>query len=145
MNLNQISLPARDLAASIAFYQALGLTPIVRTAIYARFELPDGEATLSLHQTDAKLGDEGVYVYFECDDLDRRVRDLQVKGIAFASEPEDKRWLWREAWLTDPAGNRLCLFTAGANRKNPPWRLGASNSARRREDIGSCRNDFEPS
>jgi catechol 2,3-dioxygenase-like lactoylglutathione lyase family enzyme len=125
VNLNQISLPARDLSASIAFYRALGLTLIVETPIYARFELPDGEATMSLHQTDAKLSDEGVYVYFECDDLDERVIALKAKGIVFESDAEDQRWLWREAWLMDPCGNRLCMFKAGENRKNPPWRIGA--------------------
>jgi catechol 2,3-dioxygenase-like lactoylglutathione lyase family enzyme len=124
VNLNQISLPARDLGSSIAFYQALGLTLIVKTPIYARFELPDGEATMSLHHTNAKLGEQGVYVYFECDSLDERVIALKAKGIVFESGPEDKRWLWREAWLMDPAGNRLCLFKAGENRKNPPWRIG---------------------
>lgn len=123
MNLNQISLPARDIKASIAFYQMLGLTLIVETQIYARFELPDGEATMSLHKTDAALGEGGIYVYFECADLDERVKALQAKGIVFENEPKDQRWLWREAWLKDPAGNWLCLYLAGENRKNPPWRI----------------------
>ena len=123
MNLNQISLPARDIKASIAFYRKLGLTLIVETQIYARFELPDGEATMSLQKTDAALGEEGIYVYFECADLDARVKALQAEGIVFENEPEDQRWLWREAWLKDPAGNQLCLYRAGENRKNPPWRI----------------------
>ncbi|MFZ5672364.1 MAG: VOC family protein [Pseudomonadota bacterium] len=123
MNLNQISLPARDIKASIAFYRRLGLTLIVETEIYARFELPDGEATMSLHKTEAALGEEGVYVYFECADLDARVKALQTQGIVFENEPEDQRWLWREAWLKDPAGNWLCLYLAGENRKDPPWRI----------------------
>lgn len=123
MNLNQISLPAKDVKASIAFYQGLGLTLIVETEIYARFELPDGEATMSLHKTDAGLGEEGVYVYFERADLDERVKALKAKGFAFENDPKDQRWLWREAWLEDPAGNWLCLYLAGENRKNPPWRI----------------------
>jgi catechol 2,3-dioxygenase-like lactoylglutathione lyase family enzyme len=123
LNLNQISLPAGDIKASIAFYQKLGLTLIVETEIYARFELPDGEATMSLHKTDADLGEEGIYVYFECADLDARVKALQAKGIVFENDPQDQRWLWREAWLKDPAGNWLCLYLAGENRKNPPWRI----------------------
>ncbi len=32
-------------------------------------------------------------------------------------------WGWREAELTDPAGNRLILFDGGTNRRFPPWRL----------------------
>jgi catechol 2,3-dioxygenase-like lactoylglutathione lyase family enzyme len=123
MDLNQISLPARDLTASIVFYETLGLILIVRTEIYARFELPDGPATMSLHKTDAKIGDESIYVYFECEDLDERVAALKSKGIVFENDPKDQRWLWREAWLNDPAGNRLCLFKASENRKNPPWRI----------------------
>lgn len=123
MNLNQISLPARDIKASIAFYQRLGLTLIVETEIYARFELPDGDATMSLHKTDATLGEEGVYVYFECADLDERVAALKAQGIVFDNDPKDQRWLWREAWLKDPAGNWLCLYLAGENRKDPPWRI----------------------
>lgn len=123
MNLNQISLPAKDIKVSIAFYRTLGLRLIVETEIYARFELPDGDATMSLHKTDAELGEEGVYVYFECADLDARVKELRAKGVVFENDPKDQRWLWREAWLADPAGNRLCLYSAGENRKNPPWRI----------------------
>jgi hypothetical protein len=36
----------------------------------------------------------------------------------------DSAGLWREAHLRDPAGNRVCLFHAGENRCNPPWRVG---------------------
>ena len=123
MNLNQISLPARDLKVLIAFYRSFGLKLIVETAIYARFELPDGDATMSLHKTEAASNEEGVYVYFECADLDERVKTLKARGIVFENDPEDQRWLWREAWLKDPAGNWLCLYRAGENRKNPPWRI----------------------
>jgi uncharacterized glyoxalase superfamily protein PhnB len=62
-------------------------------------------------------------VYFECRDLDATVARLRAAGIAFESGPEDQPWLWREARLRDPEGNRLCLFHAGENRRNPPWRL----------------------
>ena len=125
MNLNQVTVPAVDLAASIAFYEALGLTLIVRTDHYARFECPDGDATFSLSLRDTPLPPdrEGVHVYFECDDLDARVAALQQRGVRFDSGPVDQRWLWREAWLTDPAGNRICLYAAGKNRKQPPWRI----------------------
>jgi hydroxymethylpyrimidine/phosphomethylpyrimidine kinase len=35
----------------------------------------------------------------------------------------DQRWLWREAYLRDPAGNVLCIYHAGTNRRFPPWRI----------------------
>ena len=62
-------------------------------------------------------------VYFECEDLDVAVEDLKRKGVEFDSEPRDQSWLWREAYLRDPDGNVICLFYAGGNRINPPWRL----------------------
>ena len=43
MRLNQVTVPAADIAASVAFYQALGLRLIVRADHYARFECPDAD------------------------------------------------------------------------------------------------------
>jgi catechol 2,3-dioxygenase-like lactoylglutathione lyase family enzyme len=123
MNLNQVTLPAVDLAASVAFYRTLGFRLIVDTPHYARFECPDGGATFSLHKVNAVPPDSGILVYFEHEALDELVADLEGKGVVFTQEPADQRWLWREARLRDPAGNALCLFRAGENRRNPPWRV----------------------
>ena len=122
LDLNQITLPTADLARAVAFYKALGLNQIVASEHYARFELPDGNATLSLHVVDEVAASQAL-LYFECDTLDETVRDLMAAGIEFDSEPADQRWLWREARLRDPDGNPLCLYHAGKNRKHPPWRL----------------------
>jgi hydroxymethylpyrimidine/phosphomethylpyrimidine kinase len=62
-------------------------------------------------------------VYFEVQDLDRRVRELADAGLVFESGPQDQPWLWREAYVRDPAGNLVCLYHAGPNRRFPPWRL----------------------
>ncbi|MGA3124897.1 MAG: VOC family protein [Polyangiaceae bacterium] len=62
-------------------------------------------------------------VYFECEDLDARVAALKEQGVVFDTEPADEPWLWREARLRDPDGNVLCLYRAGVNRRNPPWRV----------------------
>ncbi|MFA0964093.1 VOC family protein [Roseivirga sp. BDSF3-8] len=124
MNLNQVTVPSRDLSISVPFYQSLGLILIVRSLPhYARFECPDGGSTFSIHQVDELPQGEGVYVYFECEDLDERVHSLTEQGITFDEMPEDRRWLWREARLRDPDGNRIILFYGGENRKNPPWRV----------------------
>lgn len=124
MNLNQVTLPCRDYIASVAFYRQLGFRQIVDSPPrYARFECANG-ATFSLHtDVEATPGSSGVVVYFEIDALDAKVAELQAQGVVFESEPVDQPWLWREARLLDPAGNRLCLFAAGANRRNPPWRM----------------------
>ncbi|WP_157974533.1 VOC family protein [Lewinella sp. IMCC34183] len=67
---------------------------------------------------------EGVYVYFECPDLDERVVRLQEAGVIFDEPASDRNWGWREARLRDPDGNRLILYFAGAMRFHPPWRVG---------------------
>ncbi|MHA7870861.1 MAG: VOC family protein, partial [Hyphococcus sp.] len=66
MNLNQITIPCTDYAASVAFYQKLGMVLIVDAPPrYARFEAPDGAgATLSLHHTDAATPG-GAVIYFD--------------------------------------------------------------------------------
>jgi catechol 2,3-dioxygenase-like lactoylglutathione lyase family enzyme len=124
MNLNQVTVPSSNVSASVDFYRRLGLRQIVETsADYARFECPDGEATFSVHRVDRVAEGSGVVVYFECSDLDRVVERLKADGIDFDSGPQDQRWLWREAHLRDPDGNVICLYHAGENRRNPPWRV----------------------
>ena len=124
MDLNQVTVPCTDLDASIAFYRSLGLRLIVRDPPrYARFECPVGNATFSLHRLPHATDPHGIVVYFEIENLDARVRELIAAGVQFQSEPRDQPWLWREACLRDPAGNRICLFHAGKNRRSPPWRI----------------------
>ena len=123
MRLNQVTVGATNFQESLAFYLKVGLRLIVLSRNeYARFELPDGEATLSIHvQTTVPQG--GPIVYFEVDDVDSTFAHLRHKGLTFAVEPTDQPWLWREARLIDPAGNEICLFKAGDRRRYPPWRL----------------------
>jgi hydroxymethylpyrimidine/phosphomethylpyrimidine kinase len=120
-NLNQITLGATDYAASVTFYRALGLVQIVDSPDngYARFEAGNG-ATLSIHVGEAG---GGAMAYLECADLDARVLALASEGFAIDQMPRDESWGWREARLCDPAGNVLCLYFGGENRRYPPWRI----------------------
>ena len=125
MELNHVTLPAVDVAASVAFYRKMGFELVVDAPHYARFKSAVGHATFSVHAVDAAAQPSNTIVYFECSSLDEQVAALQAKGLQFAQEPRDKRWLWREAQLLDPAGNVICLYHAGDNRLNPPWRVKA--------------------
>lgn len=126
MNLNQITLPVTDFELSVAFYCDMGFTLIVHSPPrYARFECPEGDSTFSLHSVEGPTSTIGVVVYFECSDLGARVQHLLAAGFEFTQLPVDELWLWREARLADPSGNVICLFRAGDNRKNPPWRVAA--------------------
>lgn len=124
MNLNQITVPAKDVATSIKFYKTLGLKLIVESLPhYARFVCPNGHSTFSIHQTEQLAQGEGIYEYFECKNLDEQVYKLKQKGLIFDLEPTDQRWLWREARLKEPFNNQIILYYAGENRINPPWRI----------------------
>ena len=124
MKLNQITVPSNDLEKSIPYYEKLGLKLIVKAMPhYARFECPDGDATFSIHKTEKLPSGDGIYVYFECADLDKYVDELLSKGIEFDELPNDKPWLWREARLKDLDGNQIILYYAGKNRKHPPWKI----------------------
>lgn len=121
-SLNQVTVGCRDYAASVDFYKALGLQQIVDSPSngYARFEVPNG-VTLSIHASD-DIGGSAV-VYFESKRLDAWVTELASQGYAFEQMPQDESWGWREARLLDPAGNMVCLYSAGENRRYPPWRI----------------------
>lgn len=121
--LNQFMLPAQDYAASVAFYKLMGLTQIVDSPAngYARFEAVNG-VTLSIHVGETATAG-GATTYLESGALDAWVAYLARRGVRFDHMPRDEEWGWREARLTDPAGNCLCLYQAGEYRRYPPWRL----------------------
>lgn len=124
MRLNQVTAPAHDLARSIAFYEMLGLKLIVRSDHYARFELPRGEATFSLHVVEGDIPRHNTpHIYFEVHDVEIKMRALKLAGVEIDQDTKHQSWLWTEAWIRDPAGNALCIYNAGDNRRYPPWRL----------------------
>ena len=124
MNLNQVTIYSNKPVETVEFYQKLGLELIVDSMPrYARLLCPDGDATVSVHTTDEKFSASNVVLYFECEDLDARVFELKNLGLQFETEPQNQTWLWRESYLKDPNGNRICLFYAAENRQNPPWRV----------------------
>ena len=126
MRFNHVTLDVADLERSKAFYSALGLIQIVDSPPrYARFVLPQGDATLSVEVMGDRPGRpaDRAQLFFECDALDETVAALKRRGVVFEQEPTDMFYLWREARLRDPDEHELRLYFAGENRLNPPWRL----------------------
>lgn len=122
MSFNQVTIGCHDLCESIRFYQKLGFRLIVDSPDngYARLEAPN-DTTLSLHR--GLTVPAHAVLYFEHAQLDDWVSELLRDGMTFDQAPADQSWGWREARLCDPAGNPLCLFSAGINRRFPPWRI----------------------
>ena len=124
MNLNQVTIYTARPIETAEFFLKLGLILIVDSLPrYARLECPDGDSTLSIQHDQTAVVSNNIFLYFECDDLDDEVRRLKSSGLSFDEGPSDRSWLWRQAYLKDPNGNKICLFRAGDNRKNPPWRV----------------------
>jgi len=127
MNLNQVTIYSDKTVETVEFFEKLGLRRIVDSLPrYARLECPDGDATLSVHEFGELTPVESlnnVVLYFDCADIDAEYERLVTLGLEFTEPPTDRPWLWRQAFLKDPNGNKICLFHAGDNRKNPPWRL----------------------
>lgn len=128
LRLNQVTLGAIDFAASVLFYQRLGLKLIVDSAPrYVRFEFPVSEAvtdpaTLSLHEVEQAWTppSEWPLIYFEVEDVAAFLSDAGVEPL---TPPEMKSYLWEEADILDPSGNRIRIYKAGSTRRFPPWRV----------------------
>ncbi len=91
---------------SILFYRGLELKLIVKALPhYARFVCKDGGSTFSLHQVNELPKGDGVWIYFEVENLDVYVNQLIAKGLVFEEMPNDKTWLWRECRMKDLDNN----------------------------------------
>lgn len=122
MELNQVTLPVKDMGIAVNFYLNLGFTQIVDTPHYARFSCPDGNSTFSLSLETGEFENSSV-IYFEHEKLDELCAELAKKGFQFEQQPTEQRYLWKEAILKDPSGNKIKLYWAGENRLNPPWKV----------------------
>ena len=130
MRLNHVTLVVTDLERSKEFYRRLGLIQIVDSPPrYARFLMPDGDATLSVEVIEgAPANSASAQLFFECDDVDRVVSRLKEQGVRFVQEPTDMFYLWREARLRDPDGHDIRLYheNEGGVRLDPPWKIPGS-------------------
>jgi len=127
IKLNQVTLGAKNMDASIAFYRQLGLKLIVDSAPhYVRFEFPSDDNTdpdtLSLHGVDEewRTPKHWPLIYFEVDDVAAFLTRVNIRPV---DTPELKSYLWTEADILDPSSNRIRIYNAGENRRFPPWRL----------------------
>lgn len=122
MELNQVTLPVNNMEDAVQFYLTLGFTQIVNTPHYTRFSCPTGNSTFSLSLENNAFENHSV-IYFEHEALDELCESLAQKGIVFEQAPKEESYLWKEAIVKDPSGNKIKLYWAGENRLNPPWKV----------------------
>ncbi len=121
--LNHVLVYCDDVGKSVRFYRELiGMRLIKQSETYARLYSPKAKTTLGLHSRDVHASDRrrrgmgDIGLYFEVDDLDARCRRLKRRGVKFTQGPKDMPWGWRHAYLKDPDGHEVSLFTAGPER-----------------------------
>jgi lactoylglutathione lyase len=117
--LTHVLLFVADLRRSRDFYlEALGLEPIVEEDDYLR--LTGLGVDLGLHRAhdSEQYGGPGIELQLQVDDLDAWYRRLVARGVPFTRGPEDMPWGARHAFLHDPDGYRLSLYTPAPGR-NP--------------------------
>jgi len=113
----------RDLAPALRFYKdILGFRLIEQYGHgYARLAAPRGSGTIALHLLGPgqELAIGGIRLYFEVRDLDGFCRRLEKAGAKLTSGPKLMPWGWRHAYLDDPDGHEVSVYTAGIKRLRP--------------------------
>lgn len=116
LDFNHVMLYVTDVQRSAEFYSSmLGFKLLEEQAPhYARLQSPDSKTTIALHKVEP--GARAFRLYFESDKLDKLYAEAQKRGVKFDREPRDEPWGWRHAYLRDPDGHQISLYTAGSKR-----------------------------
>jgi lactoylglutathione lyase len=125
MKLYNTRLLVKDFRTTFLFYRdTLGLTPTSgdEDGVYTEFQT--GGALLALFQSDLMEqvlgggqplsihGRDQAALVFEVADVDEAVGQLQARGVAFQTLPEDRPdWGIRTAHLRDPEGNLIEVYS----------------------------------
>src|SRR5258708_22003762 len=124
LTFNHAMVYSRDVGAALRFYaDKLGFKLLENfqhegRSVYARLKSPRGSSTIALHLVAS--GDElrtgGVRLYFEVRALERFCERLESAGVQFSQQPKQMPWGWKHAYLNDPDGHEISLYSAGAKR-----------------------------
>ncbi|HEX9737222.1 MAG TPA: VOC family protein [Thermoanaerobaculia bacterium] len=113
--IGQISVRAKDLAASVAFYRdQLGI-PFLFEAPPKMAFFQCGEVRLLVGEPEAEFDHPSSVLYFRVDDVAAAYEALKGRGVEFKDEPHlvhkaEGYELWM-TFFTDPAGNTLALMS----------------------------------
>lgn len=121
MRLRHIAIEVSDLERAIDFYEKLGfkekreqnLNHISTRLVF--LGLPEDEIEIELIFSSVKKGrstnKSTFHIGIEVNDLDRVFGELKDKGIRFDSEPVSVFGGLRIAFLSDPDGNQVELYS----------------------------------
>ena len=121
---NHAMVYSKDVAMALRFYvDKLGFKLLENfqhegRSVYARLKSPRGSTTIALHLVapSDELRTGGIRLYFEVQDLERFCERLESAGVQFSKKPKVMPWGWKHAYLNDPDGHEVSLYSAGAKR-----------------------------
>ena len=113
--LSHLFVLVSDLERARRFYiDELGLDLLVETPGYIRVG-GGGRFHLGIEAgRPENVSAPGIEIVIQVDDVDRRYRELVAGGVRFSGPPEDQERGARHAWLIDPDGYRLSIYSAPA-------------------------------
>jgi catechol 2,3-dioxygenase-like lactoylglutathione lyase family enzyme len=138
LTFNHAMIYAKDVERGLRFYRDMMGFKLIEdfryegTSVYARLRAPGGDGTVALHQAGpgVSIASDGVRLYFEVGDLDDFCRKLQQKGFYITQLPRLMPWGWRHAYLNDPDGHEISLYSAGDLRMKKTVMKAAQQAAR---------------
>lgn len=108
--LSHLFVHVRSLAEARRFYvDLLGLEVLIEEPGYLRVGNADGWH-MGMEEAEP-VGADGLELVLRVDDVDEAFRRLSDAGVTFETEPEDMEWGARHAWLRDPSGYRLSIYS----------------------------------
>ncbi len=113
-SLSHLFVSVRDLAATHRFYvELLGLEVLMGgpDQDYLRLGGNDGfHMGIEAHPEFA-TPTPGIEIVIQVDDVDAAYARLSAVGVVFDGPPADQEWGARHAWLRDPSGYRLSIYS----------------------------------
>lgn len=111
--LSHLFIIVGDLPTSRSFYADLiGLEVLFEEDAYVRLGGGEGfHMGMEQAPSGTLLGGQSIEIVIRVDDVDRRYGELRGKGVEFEAAPMDQPWGSRHAWLSDPDGNRISIFS----------------------------------
>jgi catechol 2,3-dioxygenase-like lactoylglutathione lyase family enzyme len=110
--LSHLFIHVSDLSRTRQFYVGqLGLSVLAEENGYLRIGGDNGFHMGVEERGPAEIGAAGIEIVIRVDDVDSVFEHLSADGVRFVSPPQDMPWGMRHAWLTDPDGYHLSIYT----------------------------------
>jgi catechol 2,3-dioxygenase-like lactoylglutathione lyase family enzyme len=107
---HHLFIHVQDLVRTRRFYERLGMEVLAEDAGYLRLGGEGGFAVGVEERASTDVGAAGVEIDILVADVDELAAQLRDDGV-LVTAPSDQPWGARHAWLHDPDGYRLSIYS----------------------------------